>query len=236
MAVVTWERAPRGRGARVPTEIPARRADVVPIPDGLHPRVSTALAGLGLDGLYRPPGGGLHAAARGRAPGRRHRDRERQDAGLQPARAERARGGAEAARPLPVSHEGPRAGSGSLARRASSSRACARRSTTATPRPSGAGRSANGRTSILTNPDMLHVGRPPAPRPLGGRPPEPPLRRRRRGARLPRRLRVARRQRPAGACAARRRSTAPTRSFSSPRRRSPTPASSRSLCSASTRP
>ena len=40
---------------------------------------------------------------------------------------------------------------------------------------------------------------PSPPRPLGGRLPEPPLRDRRRGARVPRRLRLARRQRPAPA-------------------------------------
>ena len=37
-------------------------------------------------------------------------------------------------------------------------RTARRRSTTATRRASSAGRSASGRTSILTNPDMLHVG------------------------------------------------------------------------------
>ena len=44
---------------------------------------------------------------------------------------------------------------------------------------------------------------PPAPRPLGRRPPQPPRRRGRRGARLPRCLRLARRERAASAAAAR---------------------------------
>ena len=42
--------------------------------------------------------------------------------------------------------------------RSSGSRASGPRSTTATRRPSDAGRSASGRTLVLTNPDMLHVG------------------------------------------------------------------------------
>ena len=50
---------------------------------------------------------------------------------------------------------------------------------------------------ILSNPDMLHVGVLPEPRPLGRRAREPRLRRRRRGARLPRRLRLARGERAA---------------------------------------
>ena len=49
---------------------------------------------------------------------------------------------------------------------------------------------------ILTNPDMLHVGVLPHHRNWGDLR-QPPLRRRRRGPRLPRRLRLPRRQRPA---------------------------------------
>ena len=69
--------------------------------------------------------------------------------------------------------------------------------------------------------------RPPAPRPLGRRALEPPLRRRRRGARLPRRLRLARRRTSCAACAGSRASTAPSRSSCSPPRRSRTRASLR---------
>ena len=64
----------------------------------------------------------------------------------------------EAARALPLPDEGAGAGPGPRARRAARSRVCARRSTTATRSPSAAGRSGGGRTLILTNPDMLHVG------------------------------------------------------------------------------
>ena len=83
----------------------------------------------------------------------------------------------------------------------------------------------NGRTSILTNPDMLHVGILPAPRPLGRRARQSPLRRRRRGARLPRRLRLARRPTCCAGCGGRRDLRRASRSSCSPRRRSPTPAS-----------
>ena len=69
--------------------------------------------------------------------------------------------------------------------------------------PSGAGRSASGRTSILTNPDMLHVGVLPHHDRWGDVLTNLALRRRRRGARLPRRLRLARRERAAAAAAAR---------------------------------
>ena len=68
------------------------------------------------------------------------------------------------------------------------------RSTTATPEPSGAGRSASGRTSSSPTRTCSHR-RPPPPRPLGRRPAEPPLRRRGRGARLPRRVRLPRGER-----------------------------------------
>ena len=79
---------------------------------------------------------------------------------------------------------------------------------------------------------MVHVGRAAEPRPLGRRAREPALRRDRRGARLPRRLRLARRERPAPAAPAGARSTAPSRSSCSPRRRSRTRASSAPRCSA----
>ena len=66
--------------------------------------------------------------------------------------------------------------------------------------PGDARRAARERARIvLTNPDMLHAGHPPAPRELGAHAPEPALRRRRRAPHLPRRLRLARRERPARA-------------------------------------
>jgi DEAD/DEAH box helicase domain-containing protein len=65
MAIVTWDGLLQGEELAYRTEIPARRADVVPIPDGLHPRVLDSLAGLGLDGLYRHQAEAFHAAERG---------------------------------------------------------------------------------------------------------------------------------------------------------------------------
>ena len=65
MAIVTWDELLQGEELAYRTEIPARRADVVPIPDGLHPRVLDSLAGLGLDGLYRHQADAFHAAERG---------------------------------------------------------------------------------------------------------------------------------------------------------------------------
>ena len=65
MAIVTWNELLQGEELAYRTEIPARRADVVPIPDGLHPRVLDSLAGLGLDGLYRHQAEAFHATERG---------------------------------------------------------------------------------------------------------------------------------------------------------------------------
>ena len=58
---------------------------------------------------------------------------------------------------------------------------------------------------VLTNPDMLHLGILPEPPRVGELPLQPRDRRGRRGARLPRRLRLARRQRAAAAAPDRRR-------------------------------
>src|SRR5262245_39999284 len=65
VAIVTWNELLEGEGLAYRTEIPAQRADVVPIPDGLHPRVLESLASLGLDGLYRHQVDAFHAAERG---------------------------------------------------------------------------------------------------------------------------------------------------------------------------
>ena len=87
---------------------------------------------------------------------------------------------------------------------------------------------------ILTNPDMLHVGVLPHHDRWGDVLSNLALRRRRRGARLPRRLRLARRERPAAAAAAgarlRRRAAVPARlgDDREPRR------ARRARCSAST--
>ena len=62
--------------------------------------------------------------------------------------------------------------------------------------PGDARRAARERGRIvMTNPDMLHAGDPPAPRPLGADVPAPSLRRHRRAPHLQGRLRLPRRQR-----------------------------------------
>ena len=65
MGIVTWQELLQGEELAYRTEIPAQGANVVPIPDGLHPRVLESLAGLGLEGLYRHQADAFHATERG---------------------------------------------------------------------------------------------------------------------------------------------------------------------------
>ncbi len=137
----------------------------------------------------------------GRAPRRHDRDRKRQDARVQPPCAGRDRPRPEDAHAVPLPDEGARAGPGA---RALCNR-CPRR-------PSGDLRRGHADRAAKPDPrvgerDPHEPGhaphRPPAtPRPLGRCAREPRLRRRRRGARLPRRVRLARRKRPAPSAAA----------------------------------
>ena len=107
--------------------------------------------------------GAVLAPARGARGGRRgQRDRHQrhrvgQVAVLQPAGARRASARPRRA-PLPLSDQGARPGPGAQARPSSAWRSFGTRSTTATRRATTAPRSGAARTSILTNPDMLHVG------------------------------------------------------------------------------
>ena len=146
----------------------------------------------------------MGGVARGRARDRHHRNRVRQDARVQPAGPRCARYRPEEPRDLPLSDEGARAGPGPLPRGARGPEGQAgdlRRRHAARAAVAGA---------QMGEPHSHEPGhaprrRPAAPRPLGGRPPQPPLRRRGRGARVPRRLRLARRQcasavAPHGAC------------------------------------
>ena len=208
-----------------PTPAPSRRvpARFAPIPDELDPRVrERARARRAL----RAPGRGVGGGAPRRARDRHDRHRERQDARVQPAGARRARARAEDPRALPLPDEGARAGPAAHAHELA--------------RPGREGRDLrrrHRRRPALADPQ---VGEPdpheprhaprrraPAPRPVGRRAAEPPLRRRRRGARLPRRVRLARRQRPAPAAPRGRDVRRASRSSCSPPRRSRTPASSR---------
>ena len=65
MAIVTWDTLLEGEELAYRAELPARQADVVPIPNGLHPHVLASLAGLGLTGLYEHQAAAFHAAERG---------------------------------------------------------------------------------------------------------------------------------------------------------------------------
>ena len=86
---------------------------------------------------------------------------------------------------------------------------------------------ARGRPHRRHQPGHAAHRHPAAPHEVGEAVREPALRRHRRAAPVPRRLRQPRRERRSAGCAASAASTAPTRSSSAARRRSPTRASSR---------
>ena len=167
-----------------------------------------------------------------RAPDRHDRHRIRQDARLQPPGARRARARTEEPRPLPLPDEGACAGPGACSRRARSP-----------ARARGDLRRRHADRAALADPEVgeprahepRHAPhrRPAATRSVGGRPAQPALRRRRRGARVPRCVRLARRECAAPPATRWRGCTDRSRSSCSPPRRSPTPGSSRRRCSAS---
>ena len=136
----------------------------------------------------------MGGTARGRQRDRHDQHGERQEPGLQPARARPARARAEEPCALPLPDQGARPGSGARAGRL-------RRQ----GRQAGDLRRGHRDRAPLADPqvgerDPDQPGhaprrRAPAPRPLGRRALEPALRRRRRGACLPRRLRLARGER-----------------------------------------
>jgi DEAD/DEAH box helicase domain-containing protein len=179
--------------AHVGTE-PAGEARTAPFPDALHPKLRAALEAQGVTELYEHQRAAWGCSCPGRTRRRRHRHGEREVARLQPARARRARPRAEARAlylyptkalaqdqlrsltELKVPRIRPAIYDGDT-------------------RPSAAGRSASGRTSSSRTRTCSTSASSPS-RPLGRRALEPRLRRDRRGARLPRRLRLARRQRP----------------------------------------
>jgi DEAD/DEAH box helicase domain-containing protein len=65
VAIVTWDELLESEELAYRTEIPAQEADVVPIPDGLHPRLLSSLESLGLTELYRHQAEAFDAAERG---------------------------------------------------------------------------------------------------------------------------------------------------------------------------
>ena len=178
----------------------ARRARCS-IPDELASGWSTtALANVGIDAALRAPGEALLRA----------RSRGRRSSRPAPHRASRcafscrrsrcssadphARGRCTSTRP----RRSRRIRRARCTRSACTSRS-GPRSTTATRRARSAPAIRKRSNLIITNPDMLHVGILPHHAALGRPVREPRVRRRRRGARLPRRVRLARRQRAAAA-------------------------------------
>ena len=216
--------AARRRGARLPhARSPRARRSTAPLPDELDPRVRD---GDRRAGALRPPARGLGGGRARRAP--RGHDRHRV----------RARRSPSTCRCSTRSRATPK----NRALYLYPTKALAQdqfRTLTALPRAAAAAgdlRRRHADRAALADPQVVerdpdepgHGPRRAAaePRALGRRAREPALRRRRRGARLPRRLRLARRQRAAAAAPDRARSTAPSRSSCSRRRRSRTRASS----------
>ena len=133
---------------------------------------------------------------------RHDRHRQREVAGVQPAGARHARARPARARALPLPDEGARAGPGAQAARAAARRSCATRSTTATRRARSAARSGSARTWSSRTRTCCTSASCPTTRNWGDVLANLALRRRRRGARLPRRVRLARGERAAAAAPA----------------------------------
>ena len=175
--------------AYVGTE-PAREATTAPLPPELDERVVGGARAPGHHEPLRAPGRGVGGSRARRARGRHHRHGERQDARLQPAGARRDRPRPEGARALPLSDEGSRAGSGAQphrprrARRAAGDLRRRHADRAATP-----GADVGQRHPL--QPGHAPPRRPASSRPLGRRAREPRVRHRRRGSRVPRRVRLA---------------------------------------------
>jgi DEAD/DEAH box helicase domain-containing protein len=60
-----WDELLSGEELAYVTEVPAREADIVPLPENLHPRVRDTLAAQGLTALYRHQAEAFTAASRG---------------------------------------------------------------------------------------------------------------------------------------------------------------------------
>ena len=154
MAVTGWNLILEGEELAYLTTESARDARLAPLPDDLHPAVRDAI---GVRRALRPPARGLGRGRPGRERDRHDRDGVGQDARVQPARARRARPGAEASRALPLSDEGARPGSGAgaLDVQAAEARAAIYDGDTPSEQRWQVREWAN---LILSNPDMLHIG------------------------------------------------------------------------------
>ena len=224
----------REQSSRTSRSSPRGPAGTEQFPDDLDPRVASALVAQGITGLYTHQAETWEALRARRQRDRDDEYREREEPRLQPARSRPARPRAEEPGAVPLSDEGARTGPGARARRV-------RRQ----GHQAGDLRRGHRDGAPLADPQVgerrpdepghAPRGRPPASRPLGRRAREPPLRGRRRGARLPRRVRVARRATCSGGSAGSRARTTRSRSSSWHRRRSRTHHSWPSRSSASRR-
>ena len=171
----------------------------VAIPEELHPEVAEALGKRGIDRLWSHQAEALHAAWAG-PDDRHHRHRLRQVAVLQPPHARRPLPRRAGARAVPVSDEGAGAGPG-----AGAERARRRAGAAGDLRRGHPARAAVGDPAALQHrhhqPRHAPPRDPAQPPGVGRLLRQPGGGRGRRGARLPRRVRLARRQRAAAAAA-----------------------------------
>jgi DEAD/DEAH box helicase domain-containing protein len=140
--------------------IPAREAIFRPMPAWVRPALAAAYRAKGIEKLYSHQAAAAERARAGKELRGGHAHGLRQNALLQPARAERGPGESRYARALPLSHQGARAGP---ARRIARSGDAPRRRfgvfTYDGDTPSDARKAIRERGHvILTNPDMLHTG------------------------------------------------------------------------------
>ena len=169
----------------------------------------------------RPPGAGARARVGG-DDDRHDGHRVRQVAVLQPADARGPVHGRQGARAVPLPDQGARPGPGARAERLRAAQAGAPGDLRRRHQARGAPGDPPALEPRAHQPRHAARRDPAQPRRVGGLLRQPRGRRRRRGARLPRRLRRPRRQRPAPAAPRRRRLRRPARASCSPARRSPT--------------
>ena len=181
----------------------------------------------GIAQLYTPPGGGGGARAGGPLPRRPDADRLGQDPVLQPAGLRHHPARAAGAGAVPVPDQGAEPGPDARGARAGDGPRRRHQGPHLRRRHArdGAPGDPQQRPHRGHQPGHAAPGHPAAPHAVGEALREPALRRDRRGAPVPRRLRQPRGQRAAPAAAHRAPSTAPTRTSSAARPPSPTRAS-----------
>ena len=217
--------------------LPGRGAPTRPSPP-LAAGVAGALRARGIDRLYAHQARAFEAALRGKHVVVVDADGQRQEPLLPPARPPGARARSRRARHLPLPDQGARPRPGGGPPRAHGRRAGSTAGAVVYDgdTPADARRAARERGAHHPDqPRHAAHGDPPAPRELGAHAAEPALRRRRRAPHVPRRLRLARRERARGASCASRASTGRDPRSSAPPPPSATRASTRRGSSASAR-